>query len=114
MSYDPSGNTLSDGTNTYTWDARNRLVSANNGIATFVYDPYYPTNNVQTITNAVNSGNGQNLGSMSANYGYGSGAVVMHPVRCHAKSVPGTELDGKCGRSGLRGNSPSCLFSMFC
>jgi RHS repeat-associated protein len=35
---------------------------------------YYPTNNVQTITNAVNSGNGQNIGSAPPNYGYRSGS----------------------------------------
>jgi RHS repeat-associated protein len=39
VSYDLSGNTLDDGTNTYTWDARNQLVSANSGGATFGYDP---------------------------------------------------------------------------
>ena len=39
MTYDLDGNTLSDGTNTYTWDARNRLVSADNNAAGFAYDP---------------------------------------------------------------------------
>ena len=39
MTYDLDGNTLSDGTNSYTWDARNRLVSANSGVAPFAYDP---------------------------------------------------------------------------
>jgi RHS repeat-associated protein len=39
MSYDLNGNTLNDGTNGYTWDARNRLVSANSGQAIFSYDP---------------------------------------------------------------------------
>jgi YD repeat-containing protein len=39
VTYDLSGNTLYDGTNTYTWDARNRLVSADNNGATFSYDP---------------------------------------------------------------------------
>lgn len=38
MTYDLNGNTLNDGTNTYTWDARNRLVSADNNAATFAYD----------------------------------------------------------------------------
>lgn len=38
MTYDANGNTLSDGMNTYVWDARNRLVSANNSGATFAYD----------------------------------------------------------------------------
>ena len=36
--YDLNGNVLTDGTNTYTWDARNRLVSMNMGGATFQYD----------------------------------------------------------------------------
>jgi len=36
MTYDLNGNTLNDGTNTYTWDARNRLVSADSGAATKV------------------------------------------------------------------------------
>ena len=39
MSYDLNGNTLNDGTNSYVWDARNRLVSANSGGAMFAYDP---------------------------------------------------------------------------
>jgi RHS repeat-associated protein len=39
MTYDLNGNTLSDGMNTYVWDARNRLVSADNGVASFAYDP---------------------------------------------------------------------------
>ena len=39
MSYDLNGNTLNDGTNTYVWDVRNRLVSANSNSATFGYDP---------------------------------------------------------------------------
>jgi RHS repeat-associated protein len=38
ITYDLDGNTLNDGTNTYTWDARNRLVSADSGAATFSYD----------------------------------------------------------------------------
>ena len=38
MTYDANGNTLSDGTNTYAWDARNRLSSANSGTASFSYD----------------------------------------------------------------------------
>lgn len=38
VTYDLNGNTLNDGTNTYTWDARNRLVSADSGAATFAYD----------------------------------------------------------------------------
>jgi RHS repeat-associated protein len=39
MSYDTNGSTLNDGMNSYTWDARNRLVSANNNGASFNYDP---------------------------------------------------------------------------
>jgi len=39
MTYDVNGNTLFDGMNSYVWDARNRLASANNGQATFAYDP---------------------------------------------------------------------------
>ncbi len=39
MTYDANGNTLSDGMNTYVWDARNRLVSADNNGASFSYDP---------------------------------------------------------------------------
>ena len=35
MTYDLNGNTLNDGMNSYTWNARNRLVSANNGGAMF-------------------------------------------------------------------------------
>ena len=39
MSYDLNGNTLNDGTNSYVWDARNRLISADSNGATFSYDP---------------------------------------------------------------------------
>jgi RHS repeat-associated protein len=41
LAYDLNGNLVSDGTTTYTWDARNRLSSLNDpGMnATFVYDP---------------------------------------------------------------------------
>jgi len=39
-------------------------------------------------------------------------AVVMHPGRCHAQNVPGTELDGKCGQRGRGGNHTSRLFSV--
>jgi YD repeat-containing protein len=38
ITYDLSGNTLNDGTNTYVWDARNRLVSANWNAAILSYD----------------------------------------------------------------------------
>ena len=38
MTYDSDDNTLNDGTNAYTWDARNHLVSADNNGATFIYD----------------------------------------------------------------------------
>jgi RHS repeat-associated protein len=36
-SYDANGNLLSDGTHTYSWDARNRLISIS-GVASFTYD----------------------------------------------------------------------------
>jgi RHS repeat-associated protein len=39
MSYDLDGNTLNDGMNSYVWDARNRLISADSSGATFAYDP---------------------------------------------------------------------------
>jgi len=39
MNYDANGNTVNDGMNSYVWDARNRLVSADNNGATFTYDP---------------------------------------------------------------------------
>ena len=40
LTYDLNGNLTSDGTNTYTWDARNRLVSIGGGTAaSFQYDP---------------------------------------------------------------------------
>jgi RHS repeat-associated protein len=38
MTYDLNGNMLNDDLNGYVWDARNRLVSANNNGATFAYD----------------------------------------------------------------------------
>jgi RHS repeat-associated protein len=39
MTYDANGNTLNDGMNSYVWDARNRLVSANSNSSSFAYDP---------------------------------------------------------------------------
>jgi len=39
MTYDLNGNTLNDGMNSYVWDARNRLASADNNGAVFSYDP---------------------------------------------------------------------------
>ena len=41
LSYDSNGNLTSDGTNTYTWDARNHLTAISGGsTASFVYDAY--------------------------------------------------------------------------
>ena len=38
--YDANGNMTSDGTNSYTWNARNQLASMNFGSASFQYDAY--------------------------------------------------------------------------
>ena len=38
--YDANGNTLSDGTNTYVWNARNQLASMNLTGESFQYDPF--------------------------------------------------------------------------
>jgi RHS repeat-associated protein len=39
LTYDANGNLTNDGTNTYTWDARNRLTAISGGLsASFVYD----------------------------------------------------------------------------
>lgn len=38
--YDANGNTLSDGTNTYVWNARNQLASMNLAGEAFQYDPF--------------------------------------------------------------------------
>ena len=38
--YDANGNTLSDGTNTYVWNARNQLASMNLTGESFAYDPF--------------------------------------------------------------------------
>jgi RHS repeat-associated protein len=43
LTYDANGNLLTDGTNTYTWDARNHLVGISTSagqIASFQYDPF--------------------------------------------------------------------------
>jgi RHS repeat-associated protein len=41
LTYDANGNLTSDGTNTYTWNARNQLVSISGGAsASFQYDPF--------------------------------------------------------------------------
>jgi RHS repeat-associated protein len=37
-SYDAAGNLLNDGTNSYTYDAENRIKSVNNGATTYTYD----------------------------------------------------------------------------
>jgi len=39
LSYDPNGNLTADGTNTYTWDARNHMIGISGGLsANFAYD----------------------------------------------------------------------------
>ncbi len=41
LTYDPNGNLTTDGTNIYTWNARNQLVSISGGVsASFQYDPF--------------------------------------------------------------------------
>jgi RHS repeat-associated protein len=41
LTYDANGNLTSDGTNTYTWNARNQLVGISGGVsASFQYDPF--------------------------------------------------------------------------
>jgi uncharacterized protein RhaS with RHS repeats len=41
LSYEANGNLTSDGTNTYSWDARNHLTGIGGGVsASFVYDPF--------------------------------------------------------------------------
>jgi uncharacterized protein RhaS with RHS repeats len=41
LSYDANGNLTGDGTNTYTWDARNHLSAISGGsTASFVYDAF--------------------------------------------------------------------------
>jgi YD repeat-containing protein len=39
MTYDANSSTFNDGTSSYVWDARSRLVSANSNAASFSYDP---------------------------------------------------------------------------
>jgi hypothetical protein len=39
LTYDANGNMLSDGSNAFTWDARNQLASMNLGANSFQYDP---------------------------------------------------------------------------
>lgn len=38
--YDNNGNMLSDGTNSFVWNARNQLSSMNSGLLSFQYEPY--------------------------------------------------------------------------
>lgn len=57
MTYDLNGNTLNDGTNTYAWDARNRMMSADSNGATFAYD-------------AVGRRTGKNISSINTNFLY--------------------------------------------
>jgi YD repeat-containing protein len=41
LNYDSNGNLTNDGTNTYTWDARNHLTAISGGsAATFTYDGF--------------------------------------------------------------------------
>src|SRR5947209_1400983 len=41
LTYDANGNLTSDGTNTYTWNARNQLLSISGAVsASFQYDPF--------------------------------------------------------------------------
>ncbi|THJ12981.1 MAG: RHS repeat-associated core domain-containing protein [Nitrospira sp. CG24C] len=54
MQYDANGNLTNDGTNTYVWDARNRLMTISGGVtASFVYDPLGRRTN--KIVNSVGS-----------------------------------------------------------
>ncbi len=54
MTYDPNGNTLNDGFNSYVWDARNRLVSADNNGASFSYDPLGRRVGKQILSSSTN------------------------------------------------------------
>lgn len=58
LSYDANGNLIGDGTNTYTWNARNQLASVNSGVpVSFEYD-------------AFGRRVGKSLGSTTTNYLY--------------------------------------------
>jgi RHS repeat-associated protein len=54
ISYDANGNMTNDGTNTYTWNARNQLASMNSGANSFVYDGY-GRRMTKTISSAATS-----------------------------------------------------------
>jgi RHS repeat-associated protein len=65
LTYDNNGNLTSDGTNTYVWDARNRLVAISGGVtASFTYDPLG-----RRISKTVNS--------VLSQYGYDGNDIVM-------------------------------------
>ena len=65
LTYDNNGNLTSDGTNTYVWDARNRLVAISGGVtASFNYDPLG-----RRISKTVNS--------VISQYGYDGNDIVM-------------------------------------
>lgn len=53
--YDQNGNLLSDGTFTYVWDYRNRLVQSGNGIATSTYAYDHDVNRVKLVEGGVTS-----------------------------------------------------------
>jgi RHS repeat-associated protein len=80
VTYEPFGpyNGLTDGNGvaeTLGFDQDYRLTGvADAGTSTLqnLAYAYYPTNNVQTVTNAVNSS--QNIGATTTNYGYGTGS----------------------------------------
>ena len=74
MSYDANGNTLNDGMNSYVWDARNRLVSADNNGASFSYDPLgrrvsksLTSSTTSFLYDGANPVQEQNGGSVAAN-----------------------------------------------
>jgi RHS repeat-associated protein len=52
--YDANGNTLSDGTNTYVWNARNQLASMNSSGETFQYDPFGRRVSKKIVTASTN------------------------------------------------------------
>lgn len=74
LTYDADGNTLNDGTNTYVWDARNRLVSADNNGAAFAYDALWrrigktvPSASTNFLFDGMNPVQEQSGGSVTAN-----------------------------------------------
>ncbi|MGA8740146.1 MAG: RHS repeat-associated core domain-containing protein [Terracidiphilus sp.] len=110
MTYDLNGNTLNDGMNGYSWDARNRLVSANSNTATFSYDPLgrrTGRNILEVNTNFLYDGVNpvQELNGSTVTANLLTGGVDERFLRTTASETDNYLTDALGSTTGLTGSS---------